>query len=112
MKLQLLFLAAALGGCALMEHHETAATERLLVQAGFQMRAAESGERDLPRREIATLWDGEKTRYLYADPDGCRCVYAGGTAQYERYRWLEARENVFRETDGAAMNAASIDAGR
>ena len=46
---------------------------------------------------------------LYADPDGCRCVYAGATQEYERYHWLEARENVLREMDGAAMNAASID---
>jgi hypothetical protein len=35
-------------------------------------------------------------------------VYSGDEAQYERYRWLEARENVRRELDGAAMNAASL----
>jgi hypothetical protein len=36
-------------------------------------------------------------------------VYAGATQAYERYHWLEARENVLREMDGAAMNAAAID---
>jgi hypothetical protein len=104
-KLALLALVAALGGCALMARRQ----ENLLVKAGFERRAAESGERDLPPREIVDRWDGEKTVYLYADPDGCRCVYAGATQEYERYHWLEARENVLREMDGAAMNAAAID---
>ena len=112
MKLQFLVLAAALSGCALIERQQAAVTENLLVEAGFQMRAAASVESDLPPREIVTRWDGEKTVYLYADPGGCHCVYAGATPQYERYRWLEARENILRETDGDAMNAASIDDGR
>src|SRR5258706_6256153 len=93
----LLVLAAALGGCALMARQQ----ENLLVKAGFERRDAESGERDLPPREIVDRRDGEKTVYLYADPDGCRCVYAGGTQENERYHWLEARENVLREMDGA-----------
>ena len=101
-RLALLVLTAALGGCA-------SVTENLLVKAGFQPRAAESSERDLPPREIVDRWDGEKTVYLYADPDGCRCVYAGAAQEYERYHWLEARENVLREMDGAAINAAAID---
>ena len=74
----LLVLAAALGGCALMAPQQ----ENLLVKGGFEKRAAESSERDLPPREMVDRWDGEKTVYLYADPDGCRCVYAGATAQY------------------------------
>jgi len=63
--------------------------ENLLVKAGFERRAAESSERDLPPREIVDRWDGENTVYLYADPDGCHCVYAGGTPEYQRYHWLE-----------------------
>jgi len=108
-QLQLLLLAGVLGGCALVQREQAGVTENLLVQAGFQRRAAGSGERDLPPRQMVTRYDGENTWHLYADPDGCHCVYAGATPQYERYRWLESRENVLRERDGDAMNAASLD---
>ena len=108
-KLQLLVLAAALSGCALVEREQAAVKEDLLVEAGFQRRAAAGVESDLPPREIVTRWDGEKNVYLYADPGGCHCVYAGAMPQYERYRWLQARENVLRETNGDTMNAASIN---
>jgi hypothetical protein len=108
----LFILAAALSGCALVEREQAMVEEDLLAQAGFEVRAAASGESDLPPREIVERWDGEKTVHLYADPYGCRCVYSGGEAQYQRYRWLEARENVGRELDGAEMNAASLDGSR
>jgi hypothetical protein len=107
-KLALVILATALSGCALIEREQADVTENLLAHAGFQKRAATGGDRELPAREIATQYGGEKTRYLYADPDGCRCVYSGGEAQYERYRWLEARENLLRELNGGEMNAASL----
>src|SRR6266852_2557587 len=105
-KLALLLLAGALSGCALIEREQAAVTDDLLARAGFQMRAPGSDDQDLPRRDFVTQWDGEKTLYTYADPDGCRCVYSGGEAQYERYRWLEARENLRRELDGASIEDA------
>jgi len=108
-KLALLLLAGALSGCALIEREQAAVTDDLLARAGFQMHAPGSDDQDLPPRDFVTQWDGEKTLYTYADPAGCRCVYSGGEAQYERYRWLEARENLRRELDGAAMNAASLE---
>jgi hypothetical protein len=108
-KLLLLVLAGALSGCALIERQHAAVTGNLLLDAGFQMRAAGTGDRDLPPREIVAQWDSGKALYIYADPDGCHCVYTGTTPQYERYRWLEARENILRETDGDAMNAASLE---
>jgi hypothetical protein len=107
--LALFILAAALSGCALIERHETAATEQLLARAGFQMHAVAPGDSDLPPGEIVTRWEGKATLYLYADPDVCRCVYTGAMSQYERYRWLEARQNILRELNGDEMNAASLD---
>ena len=85
-----------------MAHQE----EKLLLDAGFEERAIQSGERDLPARQMVTRYDGENTWHLYADPAGCHCVYAGATPAYERYRWLKTRENVLRELDGDAMNVA------
>jgi hypothetical protein len=109
MKPQFLVLAVALGGCAGLEREQSDVQEHLLARAGFEMRALASGEGDLPAREIVVRGSEERTEYLYADVGGCHCVYAGGREQYERYRWLEARQNVLREVDGGAMNAASID---
>ena len=88
-RLALLALAGVLGGCALIEYPEIAATERELAKAGFHTRAPSPADSDLPPGEMVERWDGEKTVYLYADPDVCRCVYTGATPQYALYRWLD-----------------------
>jgi hypothetical protein len=108
-RLSLIALAAFLSGCALIAREQTIVTESLLERAGFQTRALGADDADLPPRDFVTQSDGDQTVYVYADPEGCECVYSGSRAQYERYRWLEARENVLRELNGAAMNAASLD---
>src|SRR6266513_2331920 len=41
----LLILVGALGGCAAIERQQAADTEKLLAAAGFQMRPADSAER-------------------------------------------------------------------
>jgi hypothetical protein len=105
-RLGLIALAVVLSGCALLERERT---ENLLAKSGFQMRAATAADSDLPAHDFVEQWDGEKTVYTYADLRACRCVYSGGSAQYERYRWLEARDNVLREVDGNEMSLESFE---
>ena len=96
-------LALAASGCAAIRaneaaerSHEIAETERLLVSAGFQMELANTPE-SLARlraliahRVVRSSRDGQ-ARYVYADPDRCRCLYVGDPKQYEMYKKLTLR---------------------
>jgi hypothetical protein len=110
----LLILVAALGGCAAIERQEAADTEKLLADAGFRKIPADSAERqqdlaNLPLREIVSHREGAKTVYLYADAQGCRCLYIGGPKAYATYRQLERSEDIARDMSTAAMNSASTN---
>ncbi len=37
--------------------------------------------------------DGQP-RYVYADTAGCKCLYAGGQAAYDKYQRMVAREDA------------------
>jgi hypothetical protein len=100
-----LTVPALLGaGCATIQRYET---ERLLVAAGFHMRPADTPERqeDLrsipPHRIVSRTRDGHVV-YMYADPDGCRCVYVGGDKEYSEYERLRVRTRVAPPLGGAS----------
>ena len=100
----LLILAGALGGCDAFEPQH-ADMEKVLAAVGFERLAADSAERrqDLaslpPHRIVERRRDG-RTVYLYADPQGCRCLYAGGPEAYAKYQELEEREEITRSMIG------------
>jgi hypothetical protein len=51
--------------------------------------------------------------YFYADPDFCKCLYAGSQQDYSRYRQLAIQQQIAQEQmDAAEMNEdAAMDWG-
>jgi hypothetical protein len=110
----LLILLSALGGCAAIERQAAADTQKLLAAAGFQMRPADSAERqqdlaNMPPRKIVASQQGANTVYTYADAQSCRCLYVGGPKAYAQYRQLARSEAIARDMEVASMNAASMN---
>jgi hypothetical protein len=115
----LLILAAALGGCAAIERQEAATgqqqaadTEKLLSAAGFRIIPADSTERQhdlatLPPRRIVTHRRGARTVYVYADPQGCGCLYVGAPGAYAKYLQLEVSDDIARDTSAGSEYSSS-----
>ena len=98
-------LVATVAGCAGLQTHDTAPTERLLAEAGFQMKPADTSEKlahlqTLPAGKILRHEQNGEPYFVFADPTGCRCLYAGSQLQYEKYRALVRQQTA---TDEAAL---------
>jgi len=71
--------------------------EQMLIAAGFNPEPANAAAdlQTLPPREVVErapqTATGAPPAYVYADPDGCGCVYVGGPVQYEKYQQLSAQ---------------------
>jgi hypothetical protein len=86
--------ALGIAGCA-----TTAKTETLLSQAGFRQIPADTPQKlghlkTLPERRLVgrTSLKNGKEYYVYADPDGCKCLYIGDPKQYQDYRRLAQQQ--------------------
>ena len=94
-------------GCAAVQQSDTAAAERALAAAGFQMKFASTPEQmakvqSLPQRKLThTTGPQGEPRFVYADATGCKCIYVGTEAAYDRYQNLAVNERV-EETEMAA----------
>src|SRR5213594_4790209 len=105
-------LAAAtmLAGCATIRGSEARSTEQLLAAAGFVMRHADTAERQQrlaarpPYRLESHTKDG-KVVYTYADPDGCKCLYVGGSKEYSEYQRLQVQHQIAAAQAWAAQEA-------
>jgi hypothetical protein len=104
MKREILLSAVALGlvGCATLQGGDARATERALVSAGFQVKRADTPEKlahlqTLPARKILRGQHAGQPYYVYADPKGCTCLYAGTEPQYQKYRELVREETAAAE---------------
>jgi hypothetical protein len=80
-----------LAGCTVPQN--VTRMEDLMIKAGFQVRRADTPERLAHLRTLAprTLvrHDRDGTpHYVFADVDGCQCVYVGNEAAYQHYRKL------------------------
>ena|SRR5258705_3268213 len=69
--------------------------ESMLESAGFKMIAANTPERiqvlkSLPPKKVSPVDRNGEIFYVYADPDGCRCLRVGRQEQYEMYQRLQA----------------------
>jgi hypothetical protein len=89
--------ALSLAGCATLQAGDTRATEDLLAAAGFQMKPADTAERlahlqTLKARTVVRQPEGSEPRYVYADPQGCKCLYVGTEQQYQEYRKLSQQQ--------------------
>ena len=114
----LLAVPALLGaGCATIQRYNASETERLLTAAGFQMRRADTPERqaDLrslpPHRVVSRTTDGN-IEYIYADPDNCRCVYVGGDKEYSEYgRLISVEREYARRLSGGSSPSGGAGGG-
>ena len=64
-----------------------------LTSAGFRIQfandpAGQKALRALPAHRFVTNGAGEATRYLYAEPQHCVCIFVGTQQAYDRYRDL------------------------
>ena len=69
--------------------------ESMLENAGFKTIAANTPERiqvlkTLPPKKVTPVDRNGEIFYVYADPDGCRCLRVGRQEQYEMYQRLQA----------------------
>jgi hypothetical protein len=83
-------------------------TERLLAAAGFQMRLADSPERQahlatmMQRQLVPEMQDGS-LRYIYADAKYCKCIYVGTEKAYQRYERYAFKQRVSDQRLAAAQ---------
>src|SRR5262249_6716205 len=90
-------LVLTVAGCAGLQAHDTPETERLLAEAGFEIKPK------ILRHER----NGEPY-FVYADPTGCRCLYAGAQPQYEKYRALVRQRTAADEAALVTQDASDF----
>jgi hypothetical protein len=101
-------LALVVSGCA----STTAQTESLLSQAGFRPLPADTPAKvahlsTLPPRRLVGRDHQGKKYYVYADPDGCKCLYIGSPAQYQTYqRLLQAQQAAAQQWESTGVEEA------
>ena len=88
-------LAFALAGCVSANVN----TEDLLGQAGFRRLPADSPAKvahlqTLPPRKLVARTNQGKKYYVYADPEGCKCLYIGSPAEYQSYQRLVQQQQA------------------
>jgi uncharacterized protein YdbL (DUF1318 family) len=109
-------LAIALAGCAAIQKEDTQTAEQTLAAAGFQMKLADTPDKlaqlqSLPQRKLVPQDQNGAIRYVYADAQYCKCVYAGTETNYQEYQKLALQNKIALEEETAAqMNA--MDWGR
>lgn len=90
--------------------------ERLLAAAGFQMKLAQTPEQQAhlaalePQRKLVPHQINGQLRFVYADAEYCKCLYAGTERAYQRYQKL-SQELEVAQLDQAAAADASMDWG-
>jgi hypothetical protein len=106
----LLFVAgaAALDGCAAMREREVREIEDMLAASGFVMRPADSADKaanlqTLPPRKLVMQQREGQPYYLYADPDVCKCVWAGDQKAYAQFQQMRIQKQIADEQLAAAQ---------
>jgi hypothetical protein len=101
--------ALALIGCQAIENEEAQDTEQLLSAAGFHIRQATTPEQvanleAMTQRKIVIHEQNGEPRYVYADAEGCRCVYVGDEKNYDEFQRLSVRQQIAEDNVDAAMD--------
>ena len=112
-------LAMAIAGaaCAGTQERKTEQTEQLLGAAGFRQKIASTPEQEQhlqtleQRKLIAHPRDDGQTGYVYADAEGCNCIWVGDAAAYQRFQQMaheaqvaEAQREAAEAQEDAAMD--------
>jgi hypothetical protein len=87
------------------------AREAQLAAAGFVMRPADTPQRQsmlgrLPAHRFIVRQNGATTRYVYADPLVCDCLYVGTPQAYEQFRANQLSQHLADERQLAAITYA------
>jgi len=106
-------IALGLAGCATVQGSDARNTERALVSAGFQAKPADTPEKlahlqTLNARKILRVQRDGQPYYVYADPKGCTCLYAGTEQQYQKYRELVRDQTMEAEAKLATDDASDF----
>jgi hypothetical protein len=103
-------------GCTAMHHTKAMDSERALSASGFQIQLARTPEQTaqverLPQRKLVRVPFEGGVRYVYADAEFCRCIYAGTENAFKRYRSTVAADIRREELASSMVLAAPVDAG-
>jgi 3-dehydroquinate synthetase len=108
--LGLIVAAALLASCAIVERQETKTTEQLLSAAGFSIRPADTPEKLASLQAMKQHMmirrpapDGT-LQFTYADAAGCRCIYVGDEAAFQRYQRLAVERQIAIADQEAALD--------
>jgi hypothetical protein len=94
------------------ERERVAQAEQLLAAAGFRMQPADTPERQaqlnaLPPHQLLAQplqVNGQSTvGYIYADPNGCHCLWVGDATAFQAYEQLAVQKQIADEHLRAAM---------
>jgi hypothetical protein len=112
-RLVLTALVLSVTGCAGLHAGQSRPTEQLLAEAGFKTQPADTAEKlahleRLPADRIVRREQAGQTYYVYADPRGCKCLYAGRQQQYDRYRELARQQTAAAEATVASEEASDF----
>jgi len=82
--------------------------EQLLSAAGFKQvfpvtPAQKTRLSNMPQKKIFLISQGPKTYYIYADANGCGCLYAGNQQNYQKFQKLAADAQLIAEQYAAAQ---------
>lgn len=105
--LPLVALGLGVTGCATIRAHQAVETEQILDAAGFQVKPADTPEElarlqtQTPRKVVRDVRDGQP-RYVYADPETCKCSYVGDEQSYQKFQELKLQKRIADEQMSAA----------
>jgi hypothetical protein len=102
-------LAWMLASCQAIENEQAQNTEQVLAAAGFQMKEATTPQQRanleaMTQRKMVIHDQDGKTRYVYADAQGCGCVYVGSEKNYDEFQRLSLKQEIAQENVDASMD--------
>lgn len=99
-------IAVAVSACAAAAQR----TESMLTQSGFRQIPADTPAKlthlkTLPQRQLVQRTHQGQKYYLFADAEGCKCMYVGRDQQYQGYQRI-AKDARVAEDRATALEEA------
>ena len=100
--------ALVLPGCQAIQNEDAQSTEQLLAAAGFHEAGTAPQQlanlSAMTQRKIVIQDQNGATRYVYADAEGCKCVYVGSENNYDEYQKLSVKQELAQDNLDASMD--------
>jgi hypothetical protein len=98
-----------LASCQAIEKEQAQDTEQVLAAAGFHMKEATTPEqlanlKAMTQRKVVIQDQDGQPRYVYADAEGCACVYVGGEKNYDEFQRLSIKQEIAQENLDASLD--------